>query len=70
MSGRILLVEDDQVISSFVVKGLKEAGFIADHAADGEEGLYLALTGSYDVAIIDLMLPKLDGLSLIAELET
>jgi two-component system OmpR family response regulator len=50
------------------VKGLKEAGFAVDHASDGEDGLHLALTGSYDVAIIDLMLPKLDGLSLIAEL--
>ncbi len=65
---RILLVEDDRVISSFVTKGLKEAGFVVDHAIDGEDGLHLALTGSYDVAIIDLMLPKLDGLSLIAEL--
>ena len=63
-------MEDDQVISTFVVKGLKEAGWIADHAADGEEGLYLALTGSYNVAIIEFMLPKLDGLSLIGEPET
>jgi two-component system OmpR family response regulator len=68
MSGRILLIDDDSLISSFVAKGLKEAGFVIDHASDGEEGLHLALTGSYDVAIVDLMLPKLDGLSLIAEL--
>jgi two-component system OmpR family response regulator len=65
---RILLVEDDLKIASFVVKGLKEAGFAVDHAQDGEEGLYMALTEPYDVAIIDLMLPKLDGLSLIEEL--
>ncbi len=65
---RILLVEDDSVISSFVVKGLKEAGLAVDHAADGEDGLHLALTGSYDVVIVDLMLPKRDGLSLITEL--
>ncbi len=65
---RILLVEDDSVISSFVVRGLKEAGFAVDHARDGEDGLHLALTGSYDAAIIDIMLPGLDGLSLIAEL--
>ncbi len=65
---RILVVEDDVVISSFVVKGLKEAGFVVDHARDGEDGLHLALTASYDVAIVDIMLPKLDGLSLIAEL--
>ncbi len=68
MSGLLLLVEDDEIITSFVMKGLKEAGFVVDHAADGEEGLHLALTGSYDAAIIDLMLPKLDGLSLITEL--
>jgi two-component system, OmpR family, response regulator len=65
---RILLVEDDRVISSFVAKGLEEAGFVVDHASNGEDGLHLALTGAYDVAIIDLMLPKLDGLSLITEL--
>ena len=65
---RILLVEDDQKISSFVLKGLKESGFAVDHAPDGEEGLYLALNESYDAAIIDIMLPKLDGLSLIEEL--
>jgi len=65
---RILLVEDDLKIASFVVKGLKEAGFAVDHAQDGEEGLYMALTESYDAAIIDIMLPKLDGLSLIEEL--
>ena len=62
---RILLVEDDLKIASFVVKGLKEAGFAVDHAQDGKEGLYLALTEPYDAAIIDIMLPKLDGLSLI-----
>jgi len=62
---RILLVEDDEVISSFVVKGLREAGFAVDRSADGEDGLHLALTEPYDVIIVDLMLPKLDGLSLI-----
>ncbi|MBN2123941.1 MAG: response regulator transcription factor [Deltaproteobacteria bacterium] len=62
---RVLLVEDDLKIASFVVKGLKEAGFAVDHAADGEEGLGMALTEPYDTAIIDLMLPKLDGLTLI-----
>jgi two-component system OmpR family response regulator len=65
---RILLVEDDLKIASFILKGLKEAGFAADHAADGEEGLYMALTEPYDTAIIDIMLPKLDGLTLIEEL--
>ena len=65
---RILLVEDDLEIASFILKGLKEAGFAVDHAADGEEGLHLALYEPYDAAIIDIMLPKLDGLTLIEEL--
>jgi len=65
---RILLVEDDLKIASFILKGLKESGFAIDHAADGEEGLHLALNEPYDAAIIDIMLPKLDGLSLIEEL--
>jgi two-component system OmpR family response regulator len=64
---RILLVEDDRKIASFIIKGLKQAGYAVDHAADGQEGLHLALTEPYDAAIIDLMLPKLDGLSLIEE---
>jgi two-component system, OmpR family, response regulator len=62
---RILLVEDDLKIASFVSKGLKQAGYAVDHATDGEEGLHLALTEPYDAAIIDIMLPKLDGLSII-----
>ena len=65
---RILVVEDDKKIASFVVKGLKQAGFAVDHAADGEDGIHLALNEPYDAAVIDVMLPKLDGLSLIEEL--
>ena len=65
---RLLLVEDDLKIASFVQKGLEEAGYAIDHAADGEDGLHLALHEPYDVAIIDLMLPKLDGLTLIEDL--
>ena len=65
---RILLVEDDDKIASFIVKGFKAEGFAIDHAADGEMGLHLALTEPYDAAIIDLMLPKLDGLSLIDQM--
>jgi len=65
---RILLVEDDLKIATFILKGLKEAGFASDHATDGEEGLYMASTEPYDTAIIDIMLPKLDGLTLIEEL--
>ena len=62
---RILLVEDDLKIASFIIKGLKAAGFAVDHATDGEEGLHMALSEPYDTAIIDIMLPKRDGLSLI-----
>jgi len=62
---RILLVEDDSKIASFIAKGFKAEGFAVDHAGDGEDGLHLALTEPYDAAIIDLMLPKLNGLSII-----
>jgi DNA-binding response OmpR family regulator len=62
---RVLLVEDDKKIASFILKGLKEAGFATDHASDGEDGLHMALTEPYDAAVIDIMLPNLDGLSLI-----
>ena len=62
---RILLVEDDPKIASFILKGLKAEGFAADHAADGEQGLDLALTEPYDAAVVDVMLPKLGGLELI-----
>jgi two-component system, OmpR family, response regulator len=67
---RILVVEDDKKIASFVVKGLKESGFAADHAADGESGLITAQTISYDAIVVDRMLPKLDGLSLIQQLRS
>src|SRR5579872_5005512 len=67
-SMRILVVEDDNKIGSFVVKGLKQAGFAVDRCADGEEALTLAETTPYDAAVVDLMLPKLDGLSLIQRL--
>lgn len=65
---RVLLVEDDLKIASFVVKGLKEAGFAVDHAVDGEEGLHFALYEPYDAAVVDIMLPKLDGLTLIEKI--
>ncbi|MBW1800693.1 MAG: response regulator transcription factor [Deltaproteobacteria bacterium] len=65
---RILLVEDDQKIASFIIKGLKAEGFAVDHAPDGEQGLHLALTEPYDTAIVDIMLPRIDGLNLIDRL--
>jgi two-component system, OmpR family, response regulator len=65
---RALIVEDDRAIAEFVGRGLREAGFAVDQAPDGETGLELALSAPYDVAIVDLMLPQRDGLSLIDEL--
>jgi len=65
---RLLLVEDDLKIAYFIVKGLQEAGFAVDHAKDGEDGLDMAFHEPYDAAIIDCMLPKLDGLTLINKL--
>ncbi len=65
---RLLLVEDDEKIAGFIVKGLKAAGYAVDTAGNGEDGLHLALTEPYDAAVIDIMLPKLDGLALIKEM--
>jgi DNA-binding response OmpR family regulator len=65
---RLLLIEDDQKISTFIIKGFKEAGFVIDQAYDGDSGLEMAVNFPYDAAIVDIMLPKLDGLSLIEEL--
>ncbi|MDJ0623098.1 MAG: response regulator transcription factor [Desulfocapsaceae bacterium] len=62
---RLLLIEDDQKIAAFIEKGLKEAGFSVDVAREGVEGLSFALTEPYDVAVIDIMLPGLDGLNII-----
>ena len=65
---RLLLIEDDQKIASFVIKGFKAAGFAVDHAADGDSGLDMGLGESYDAIIVDLMLPKRDGLAVIEHL--
>lgn len=65
---RILVVEDDKKIATFVVNGLKQSGYAVDHAADGENGSIMAQSIAYDAAVVDLMLPKLDGLSLIQQL--
>jgi two-component system OmpR family response regulator len=63
-----LIIEDDRAIADFVARGLREAGFAVDVASDGEEGLSAALEQNPDVAIVDLMLPRRDGLSVIDEL--
>src|SRR3954452_24936259 len=65
---RILIVEDDREAAAYLVKAFREAGHTPDHAADGLDGYALAAEDRYDVLIIDRMLPKLDGLSLIGGL--
>ncbi len=65
---RILVVEDDKKIASFIIKGLKQAGYAADHMSDGQSGLIQAQSVDYDALIIDIMLPQLDGFTLIERL--
>jgi two-component system OmpR family response regulator len=65
---RILIIEDDREAAAYLAKGLTEAGHVADQAYDGETGLEQALAGHFDVLIVDRMLPRRDGLSLIAAL--
>jgi heavy metal response regulator len=65
---RVLVAEDDQVIAEFVSQGLREAGYAVDVAATGNEALRKALDGGYDAAVMDVMLPELDGLSVIEQL--
>ncbi len=65
---RILIIEDDKEAAAYLVKALKESGHVADHAADGDDGRTMALQGGYDVLVVDRMLPKRDGLSIIEDL--
>ena len=65
---RILVVEDDKKIASFIAKGLKEAGYAVDISGDGLDGLEMGSSGVYDAAIVDIMLPGIDGLTLIERL--
>lgn len=65
---RLLIVEDDKKIAAFIEKGMREAAFSVDVCHDGRSGLEYGLSGDYDAAIIDLMLPELDGLELIERL--
>ncbi len=67
-SMRLLIVEDDRDAAAYLVKGLKESGHVVDHAADGVEGLALSRAQTYDVAIVDRMLPRLDGLNLVQKM--
>ncbi len=68
LSMRVLVIEDDKEAASWLIKGLKESGHVADHACNGEDGLALAREGVHDVLIVDRMLPELDGLSVIQQL--
>lgn len=61
----ILIVEDDRTMADYVSDGLRRSGFVCTHAADGEEGLVAVLHGGYDAVVMDIMLPKLDGLEII-----
>jgi heavy metal response regulator len=65
---RILVIEDEKKISDFIKRGLKEEGYAADSAYDGEEGYFLAKTNEYDLIVLDIMLPKVDGISLCRKL--
>ena len=65
---RVLIVEDSKRLQTYVAKGLRQRGYAVDVATDGEEGLSLAESGDYDVIVLDLMLPKLDGISLLRRL--
>ncbi|WP_431190589.1 winged helix-turn-helix domain-containing protein [Bauldia litoralis] len=65
---RLLIIEDDKEAAAYLCKALREAGHVADHADDGETGAAMAIEGGYDVLVVDRMLPKRDGLSIIEEL--
>jgi hypothetical protein len=67
---RILLIEDDKEAAAYLSKALREAGHVPDHAPDGDTGAAMAAEGGYDVLVVDRMLPKRDGLSIIEELRT
>ncbi|MEX0589686.1 MAG: response regulator transcription factor [Xanthobacteraceae bacterium] len=67
---RLLVIEDDREAAEYLRKALREAGHVAELARDGEEGLAAALDGEFDVLVVDRMLPKRDGLSVISELRT
>ncbi len=65
---RILVVEDEKKIANFIKRGLKEEGYAVDAAEDGEQGYFMATTQDYDLIVLDLMLPKMDGLTLCRKL--
>lgn len=64
----IIIIEDDKKTAAFIMKGLEQAGFNTVHAADGKDGLFKMKTGEFDVAVIDIMLPEMDGFTVIQKL--
>jgi len=64
---RVLLVEDDARTASFIEKGLVQAGFVVESVSDGKDGLHKALTNTYDAAVVDIMLPSMDGITMVRE---
>src|SRR5690348_4572534 len=67
---KLLVIEDDREAAAYVVKGLTESGYVVDLAHEGRDGLFLASSGTYDALIVDRMLPKMDGLAVIAALRS
>jgi two-component system OmpR family response regulator len=67
---RILVIEDDPDAARYLVKGLKESGHVVDHAANGKDGLFLAMNEGHDVLVVDRMLPEIDGLAIIEAIRT
>ena len=65
---RLLVIEDEQKVANFIKQGLEEEGYAVDHAADGANGLQMALEGLHDVIVLDVLLPKLDGLGVLQQL--
>src|ERR671916_3541603 len=65
---RILVIEDDRDAAQYMIEGLRESGYLVDLAADGEDGLALARQGAYDALVVDRMLPKMDGLTVVSTL--
>ena len=65
---KVLIIEDDRESAAYLVKGLRESGYVVDHAPDGREGLFLGSAGGYDALIVDRMLPGMDGLAVIGAL--
>ncbi len=68
VSMKVLVIEDDLEAADYLAKAFRESGIVADHAADGEEGLHMASEGGYDVLVVDRMLPRRDGLAVISQL--